>query len=85
MSNTLKLEQPFDGVLLRKSKLKRITSIVSSFQPLNNDKTVVKKIETINKDKSLDKIQLIGNRFTTIKRLGSGGFGEVCCMNYSRH
>jgi serine/threonine protein kinase len=39
--------------------LKRNPSIISSFQPINNDQTI------------------IANRFIIIKRLGSGGFGEV--------
>ncbi|CAF3995133.1 unnamed protein product [Adineta steineri] len=76
MSDTSKLELPLDNNndLLRKSKLKkRIRTIVSSFQPLNNDKISLKKIENIPKDK----IYIIENRFTTIKCIGSGGFGEV--------
>jgi hypothetical protein len=69
MSDVLKLEIPL-GDLFRNSKLKR----KSSFQALNNDETIVKKIEN---NKLLDNIQIIANRFTTIKCLGSGGFGEV--------
>jgi hypothetical protein len=76
MSDALKLQLPLGG-LLRKSKLKGITSVVSSFQALNNDKTVLKKIDNAEKDQILDNIQVIANRFTTMKRLGSGGFGEV--------
>jgi hypothetical protein len=73
MSDVIKLEAPLGG-LLRKSKFKGITSVVSSFQPLNNDKSVLQK----NEDQTLENTQVIANRFTTIKRLGSGGFGEVC-------
>jgi len=70
MSDVLKLEIPL-GDLFRNSKLKR----KSSFQALNNDETIVKKSEN---NKLLDSnIQIIANRFTTIKCLGSGGFGEV--------
>jgi hypothetical protein len=69
MSDVLKLEIPL-GDLFRNAKLKR----KSSFQALNNDETIVKKSEN---NKLLDNIQIIANRFTTIKRLGSGGFGEV--------
>jgi hypothetical protein len=54
------------GGLHRKAK----SSIVNSFQLFNNDKTI------------LNKIQLIANRFIIVKRLGSGGFGEVYSSHY---
>ncbi|CAF3549819.1 unnamed protein product, partial [Rotaria sp. Silwood2] len=76
MSDVLKLEAPL-GNVLRKSKLRGITSIISSFQAIDNDKIELKKNEESDKNKSLDEIQVIANRFITIKRLGSGGFGEV--------
>ena len=77
MSNVLKLETPL-GVLFRKPKLKGITSIVSSCQILNNDQTEFKPNERLNNDRLSNDIQIIANRFITIKRLGSGGFGVVC-------
>ncbi|CAF4277058.1 unnamed protein product, partial [Rotaria sp. Silwood2] len=73
MSDVLKLEAPL-GNVLRKSKLRGITSIISSFQAIDNDKIELKKNEESDKNKSLDEIQVIANRFITIKRLGSGGF-----------
>ncbi|CAF1231586.1 unnamed protein product [Rotaria sp. Silwood1] len=76
MSDVLKLEAPL-GDVIRKSKLKGIKSIVSSFQPINNDKIEFKNNEHSDKNISLDKIQIVANRFITIRRLGSGGFGEV--------
>lgn len=77
MSETLKLEVPVNAGLARRSKWKGLQSIVSSFQPLNHEKTVLKKSESTAKDKALDKSVTIANRFVTLKCIGSGGFGEV--------
>lgn len=72
MSDAVKLETPL-GNLLRKPKLKRLTSIVSSYQQ------PVKKVEHAKKEEkiALEPNQKIVNRFLMVKRLGSGGFGEV--------
>lgn len=74
MSDAVKLETPL-GDLLRKPKLKRLTSIVSSSQ----QQAPAKKIDAAPKEEkiSVDANQLIAQRFLTVKRLGSGGFGEV--------
>ena len=75
MSDAVKLETPL-GDLLRKPKLKRLTSIVSSSQqqpPAKKIDIAAPKEEKI----SVDANQRIAERFLTVKRLGSGGFGEV--------
>lgn len=79
MSDAVKLETPL-GDLLRKPKLKRLTSIVSSIQH-----QPVKKVENLSKDEKIhiETNELIVERFLTVKKLGSGGFGEVETRKFS--
>lgn len=70
MSDNLQIEVPL-GDLLRKHKLKGVTSKQNTLQPTDNDE------QRIDKSENFDKIQIIANRFKIIKSLGSGGFGEV--------
>jgi hypothetical protein len=78
MSADIKLDKPiFD--LVHKSRIKRLTSIVNSSQPVNNDQARLTPIDVPSNTRctSLDRHQLIAQRFTLIQRIGIGGFGEV--------
>ena len=77
MSESIRIDAPREQLLSR-ARWQRITSIVSSCQPLLPETSVVKAIEhREERGVALDPTELVAHRFTTIKRLGIGGFGEV--------
>ena len=78
MSESIRIDVPRRDQLFPRPRFKRITSIVSSCPPVLQETTVVRPpIENQEKEPSTDRAELIAHRFTTIRRLGIGGFGEV--------
>jgi hypothetical protein len=48
-------------------------------------KSKLKRITSIgNSFQTLNNLQIIADRFIIIKCLGSGGFGEVCLINFDK-